>query len=94
VQIMTLQARELKALLDIKPPPDLPAMMRIRIYGGGALIFNEYGQVKYQIANRIEDARRQTARLKYLWETGALESEQKTGLRFAQLHRARMSKAG
>jgi hypothetical protein len=93
VQIMTLQARELKAVLKIKPPLDLPATMRIRIYGGGALVFDEYGQLKYKIANRIEDHKRQTARLKFLWETGELDSEQKAGLRFAQLHRTRMSRA-
>jgi len=93
VQIMTLQARELKALLKIEPPRDLPATMRIRIYGGGVLIFDEYGQIKYKIANRIEDRKRQTARLKYLWESGALDSEQKAGMRFAQLHRARMSRS-
>jgi hypothetical protein len=94
VQIMTLQARELKAVLKIEPPRELPPTMRIRIYGGGALIFDEYGQLKYKIANRIEDAKRQTARLKFLWETGALDSEQRAGLRFAQLHRTRMSRAG
>jgi hypothetical protein len=93
VQIMTLQARELKTVLKIKPPPDLPDSMRIRIYGGGALIFDEYGQLKYKIANRIEDDKRQTTRLKFLWETGAFDGEQKAGLRFAQLHRARMSRA-
>ncbi|MFO1112040.1 MAG: hypothetical protein U1E61_22940 [Bradyrhizobium sp.] len=94
VQIMTLQARELKAALNIKPPPDLPPTTRLRIYGGGALIFDEYGQLKYKIANRIEDAKRQTARLKYLWEAGELDGEQQAGARFAQLHRERMSRAG
>lgn len=93
VQIMTLQARELKAALKITPPPDLPPTMRIRIFGGGALIFNEYGQLKYKIANRIEDAKRQTARLKYLWESGALDGDQEGGLRLARLHRARMARA-
>ena len=94
VQIMTLRARELKAALNIKPPSDLPDTMRIRIYGGGALIFDEYGQLKYKIANRIEDSKRQTDRLKFLWESGALDSDPKAaGLRFAQLHRARMSRA-
>ena len=93
VQIMTLQVRELKAALKIKPPSDLPPTMRVRIYGGGALIFDEYGQLKYKIANLIEDSKRQTARLKFLWETDALESGQRAGLRFAQLHRKRMSKA-
>jgi len=92
VQIMTLQARELKAALNIKPPPDLPPTTRIRIYGGGALIFDEYGQLKYKISNLIEDHKRQTARLKYLWETDALDTEQRAAARFAQLHRARMSK--
>ena len=91
---MTLRASELKAALNIKPPPDLPETMRIRIYGGGALIFDEYGQLKYKIANRIEDSKRQTDRLKFLWESGALDSDLKAaGLRFAQLHRARMSRA-
>lgn len=94
VQIMTLQARELKTALGITPPSDLPPRTRLRIYGGGALIFDEYGQLKYKIANRIEDARRQTARLKYLWEAGELDGDQKAGLRFARLHRARMSRAG
>ena len=75
------------------PPSDLPPTMRVRIYGGGALIFDEYGQLKYKIANLIEDSKRQTARLKFLWETDALESGQRAGLRFAQLHRKRMSKA-
>ncbi|HEY6995793.1 MAG TPA: hypothetical protein VH397_18975 [Xanthobacteraceae bacterium] len=93
VQIMTLEARELKAALKIKPPRDLPATMRIRVYGGGALIFDEYGQLKYKIANRIEDDKRQTARLKFLWESGALDRDGEAGLRFAQLHRARMSRA-
>ncbi|MBR0829753.1 hypothetical protein JQ596_29895 [Bradyrhizobium manausense] len=93
VQIMTLQAKELKAALKITPPPDLPPTMRIRIFGGGALIFNEYGQLKYKIANRIEDAKRQTARLKYLWESGALDGDQQDGLRLARLHRARMARA-
>jgi hypothetical protein len=92
VQIMTLQARELKTALKITSPPDLPPTMRIRIFGGGALIFNEYGQLKYKIANRIEDAKRQTARLKYLWESGALDGDQDEGLRLARLHRARMAR--
>ena len=89
VQIMTLKAGELRAALDIKPPKDLPDWRRIRIFGGGTLIFDEYGQLKYQIANRIEDATRQTARLKYLWETGFFDQPVDAKSRFADLHRAR-----
>jgi hypothetical protein len=94
IQIMTLEARELKRILQITPPDGLPETTRIRVYGGGALIFDEYGQLKYQITNRIEDHRRQTKRLDFLWKTGAIgEPAKAAGLRFAQLHRTRMARA-
>jgi hypothetical protein len=92
VQIMTLEVGELKAALDIDPPEDMLheiGWKRVRIFGGGALIFNEYGQLKYQIRNRIEDAMRQTARLKYLWESGHFDQQQDDRSHFAELHLAR-----
>jgi hypothetical protein len=89
VQIMTLQVGELKAALEIDPPKDMPHWRRVQIFGGGALIFNEYGQLKYQIRNRIEDANDQTARLKYLWESGYFDREPDNKSHFAALHLAR-----
>jgi hypothetical protein len=95
IQILTLQANELKKRLGIIPPKGIDPGRRIRIFGGGALIFDEYGQLKYQIANRLENAKRQQARLDHLGESGffdeppppppsALQSQ------FAQLHRMRL----
>jgi hypothetical protein len=96
IQILTLQANELKKRLGIIPPKGIDPGRRIRIFGGGALIFDEYGQLKYQIANRIENTKHQQARLDYLGESGffdepppppppsALQSQ------FAQLHRMRL----
>ena len=89
VQILTLQVGELKDALDIDPPKDMPHWKRVRIFGGGALIFNEYGQLKYQIRNRIEDSKGQTARLKYLWESGYFDREPDDKSHFAALHLAR-----
>ena len=66
IQILTLQADELEKTLGIKPPKGIPPLRRIRIFGGGVLIFDEYGQLKYQIANRIENVHRQQERLDYL----------------------------
>ena len=94
VQIMTLQARELRSVLNIRPPKEMPPSTRVRIYGGGTLVFDQYGQVKFKIANLIEDHKRQTARLRYLWESGEFDKEKKPEARFAQLHRARMSMGG
>lgn len=89
VQIMTLEVGELKQALDINPPADMPKWKRVRIFGGGALIFNEYGQLKYQIRNRVEDGERQTARLAYLWNTGFFDQPADEKSHFAELHLAR-----
>jgi hypothetical protein len=62
------------------------------VYGGGVLIFDEYGKLKYWIHNDIFGGR-QTQRLQYLWEVGQLRAGAK-GARLAaellsELHRQR-----
>ena len=88
VQIMTLRADEL-GTLEIRKPRDMPGWKRVRLFGGGALVFDEYGRLKYQIRNRIENARRQTARLKFLWETGFFDEQKSDVAPFALAHRRR-----
>jgi hypothetical protein len=62
------------------------------LYGGGVLIFNEYGRVKYWIHNDVL-GRDQNDRLAYLWEQGQLQPDRTMPLlregRFAALHRMR-----
>jgi hypothetical protein len=43
------------------------------LYGGGVLVFDEYGRLKYSVRNDIF-GKRQSARLAYLWEAGLLEA--------------------
>jgi hypothetical protein len=57
------------------------------LYGGGVLVFDEYGQLKYQVSNDVFGKKRQSARLKYLWESGLLEP----GTVNARLRPARLS---
>src|SRR5262245_62469404 len=68
IQILTLWTGELKSVLKITPPPEIPGNRRIRIFGGGVLIFNEYGQLKYHIPDRREELEpeRQVERLRCL----------------------------
>jgi hypothetical protein len=94
VQILTLRAGELKGALGIKPPPEIPDWKRIRIYGGGALVFDEYGQLKYQIPNRLEDVRRQKRRIDYLARSGFYDEQDQSvqperQSRVAKIHQAR-----
>ncbi len=91
VQILTLDAGELKQVLGVTPPAGMPRWRRVRIFGGGALIFDEYGQLKYKIAKKIEDPKRQEDRLKCLWETGFFEERHTFASPFAKLHLARAS---
>jgi hypothetical protein len=62
------------------------------IYGGGVLIFDEYGGLKYHVHNKIFGSE-QKARLRYLWEAGLLtarvESAGYRASRLSTLHRMR-----
>jgi hypothetical protein len=89
VEILTLRVDELKPALGLKPPLGLPEWQRVRVFGGGALIFDEYGQLKYQISNRLDDKRRQQARLDYLTATGFFDAPPDSHLYFAKMHLAR-----
>jgi hypothetical protein len=52
IQILTLEARELKHL-GIKTPDGMPSHQEVTLYGGGTLIFDEYGRVKFIVRNRL-----------------------------------------
>ena len=63
------------------------------LYGGGVLVFDEYGRLKYHVSNDVFGAERQTARLQYLWESGLLEpgrvSARLRSARLSTIHRLR-----
>lgn len=90
-QILTLQARELKRL-KIGKPPDMPDDLEIKLYGGGSLIFSEYGRLKYHVRNRLVHSQMQTERLKYLWKFGYFDKRSSAAQRFSALHLERMSR--
>ncbi len=71
-QMLTVFARELKRI-GIRKPRAMPDDTEVTLYGGNAVIFDEYGHVKYNIGKSIMDFKRQSMRLAYLWEHGAFE---------------------
>lgn len=92
VQILTLRVEELEEDFKVSLPEEMESWRSVRILGGGTLIFDEYGQLKYQIANHLlndeADVARQGRRLKYLWEQGLFDKQDRTGS-FAALHLSR-----
>lgn len=88
MQIIDLQASELYRPLKITRPKDMPKTQDVRLSGGGALIFDEYGKLKFHICNLLTDSERQSQRIEYLWSYGYYRNPA-AFRNFANLHRQR-----
>jgi hypothetical protein len=88
MQIIDLQASELYRPLKITRPEDMPKTQEVRLSGGGALIFDEYGKLKFHICNLLTDSERQSQRIEYLWSYGYYRNPA-AFRNFASLHRQR-----
>jgi hypothetical protein len=88
IQLIELEARELNSL-DIRKPDGMPDDTPVMLRGGVALIFDEFGHVKFAIGNRLRDADRQTRWLQHLWDYGYFERGASLRRRFSAMHRLR-----
>ena len=89
VQTLGIYSPELKSL-GIRKPDGMRRSRMIRLYGGGALIFGEYGQLKFHVGTGVT-SKRQTARLQSLWDNGYFDDGETTATsaRIARMHRHR-----
>jgi hypothetical protein len=71
-QVLRLRPRELQERWRVALPPGLLDEDVIPLYGGGTLIFDEYGRLKFYIHNSLDNVKRQTRRLEHLLSRGAL----------------------
>jgi hypothetical protein len=61
----------------------------IRLYGGGALIFSEYGKLKYHVGTGVR-SRHQSERLQCLWDNGYFDDDAPpAAARIARMHQHR-----
>jgi hypothetical protein len=89
VQVLRLHARDLHAFRGIKRPKGLAPDAAVTLYGGGVLIFDEFGQVKFHVHNRIDNRERQTQRLQELFDHGYYSEGARLLQRFSMMHRLR-----
>ena len=85
VQILTVRADEL-ASQRIEKPAGLPDWRQVRLLGGGALVFSEFGTLKYHIRNAVLNPARQTRRLRHLFNAGYFDGDNAPARGFAELH--------
>jgi len=86
-QTLDAQASEL-GRCGIKRPKQMPSDRKIRLMGGGTLIFDEYGQLKFHVGTGVR-SKRQTKRLESLWRFRNQDPVPHFPRRFALLHRDR-----
>lgn len=76
VQILTVRAKELETIEipgrkgRIHKPKGLSPGATVRLLGGGALLFDEFGKLKYHIRNSLLSPQKQTRRLQHLFDAG------------------------
>lgn len=88
LQTMHVFARELDSL-RIACPKGLSGQTFLALYGGGTILFDEFGRVKLHIGTGVRSPR-QGARLQNLYDHGAFNRDIEATTRFAELHRRRM----
>lgn len=87
VQLTKVRADELQQLFPpIGKPTRMPKDTEVTLYGGGTLIFDEYGRIKYHIANNIFSQTLQADRLDYLWRYGYFPETSSRENLFAKMH--------
>jgi hypothetical protein len=86
-QLLDVTGRELKTL-KLEKPRGMPDSARVRLYGGGTLIFDDYGRLKFHIGSGVLSSR-QNERLKSLWAHGQTGVEPAGARRFEEMHRMR-----
>ena len=71
VQILRLMPNELEAAGYARPPLALlPEDREVFLHGGGTLIFDEWGRLKYHVHNHLSNFDKQSQRLRHLAKTG------------------------
>ena len=93
VQTLNLNVGDARRL-GITVPPDIRADLQLQLWGGGTLIFDQFGRAKFHQQKPLADWDRQTRRFDYLLRHGFYDSRGRlgfsfgtpAGLRFAEFH--------
>jgi hypothetical protein len=96
VQMLSGTAAEL-AGLGLRIPGGVPDEAEVQVWGGGALVFDQFGGPKYHHAKPLDAWSRQSLRLDYLARHGLSDTRGRLGFSFgtprgrwfAEFHRPR-----
>ncbi|HTF45381.1 MAG TPA: hypothetical protein VK641_15860, partial [Terriglobales bacterium] len=84
-QLFDVSGGDLKAL-KVRKPSDMPASAPVRLLGGGTLVFDDYGRLKFHIGSGVL-SKKQNDRVEAMWRAGP---EALSVRRFEAMHLDRM----
>lgn len=87
VQLLTIEAGEL-ARYGLSKPEGLAKWINVTLNGGGTLIFDDYGRLKFNIGAGVRSERQQR-RLDHLYQSGHFDERGAQPLDLSQMHRLR-----
>jgi len=99
VQMADMTAREFTDESGLQLSAAIDPRTPVQLFGGGTLIFDQFGRLKLHVHKRVDDWRRQQRRLDHLARTGRRDAALRLGFSdgaargqtFAQLHRTESS---
>ena len=99
VQMLDLSAGELEETAELAIPDTLDPDTPVQLFGGGTLVFDQFGRLKLHIHKHLDDWRRQLRRVEYLHRTGRSDTNRRLGFSsgvargqgFAELHNTELS---
>ncbi len=94
IQMLELRAGELERISGLNVPDGVGADTPVQLFGGGTLVFDQFGHLRLHLRKDLGDWWRQLRRLEYLQHTGRHDSRQRLGFSdgaargqvFADLH--------
>lgn len=98
IQMADMLASEFESISGLTLPPGVEAKTPLQFFGGGTLVFDQFGRLKLHIVKRLDDWPRQLRRLDYLAGSGIRDSKGRLGFStgtprgqaFAELHRTEL----
>lgn len=99
LQMVDMTALEFTDKSGLELPPEIDPGTSVQLFGGGTLVFDQFGRLKLHIFKPLTDWERQQRRLQYLARTGRRDSQQRLGFSegtargqaFARLHSSDLS---
>lgn len=93
VQFLDGTPAGLSKAIGLPRPQRVPDGTQVRVFGGGTIVFDQFGRAKYHHRKDLRDTHRQLRRLNYLLDNGLFDGrslgvsdKMPEGQRFAMLH--------